>query len=125
MLSLRQGYSNSELYKRAFKLLGSDVMLSSHVTNAQRNDQGVKLVVKNADGSCKLVKAKKLLFTPPPSLKNLAPFNLDSKEKAPLSTWTGTWSFGSVARIPSIPVNSSVFYYSPEAVCYMFALVPM
>ena len=115
-LFVPKGFSNNELYDRALKLLHKDVMLQSQVIAVARNAAGVKLVVQCADGSKKLVKAENLLFTPPPSLHNLAAFDLDSKEKAPLSTWTGTWSFGSVARNPSIPENHTVLYYSPAAV---------
>ena len=114
-LFVPKGFSNSELYIRALDLLREDVLLQSHVTAAERGADGVKLVVQCAGGGKKLVKARRLLFTPPPSLHNLKPFDLDAKEKAPLSTWTGTSSFAAVARIPSIPEKYTVYYTAPAA----------
>ena len=108
-------FSNSELYIRALQFLRKDVMLQSYVAAAERNTDGVKLMVHGADGCKKLVKAKRLLFTPPSSLHNLAPFDLSPKEKAPLTTWTGTWSFAAVARVPSIPENYTVYYTASAA----------
>ena len=107
--------SNSVLYDRAYNLLQDDVLLQSRVTVAHRSEDGVQLVVSSSDGSKKLVKAKRLLFTPPPSVKNLTPFGLSSKERATLSTFTGTWSFAAVARIPSIPSNTTIKFYAPAA----------
>ncbi|KAL9059112.1 MAG: hypothetical protein Q9162_001330 [Coniocarpon cinnabarinum] len=109
------GYSNSELYRRALQLLKDDVMLQNHVVAAERNDDGVKIVTCGADGKEKLIKAKKLLFTPPPSLGNLAPFDLDAKETAPYSTWTGAYTLAAVARIPDIPENTTVLFTAPDA----------
>ena len=107
--------SNSVLYDRAYNLLRDDVLLKSKVTASQRSNNGVELIVRRSNGSKMLVKAKRLLFTPPPSIANLAPFGLSSNERATLSTFTGTWSFTSVARIPCIPANTSVYYYAPAA----------
>ncbi|KAL9112239.1 MAG: hypothetical protein Q9227_003357 [Pyrenula ochraceoflavens] len=115
-LFMPKGLSNSELYNRALNLLRSDVMLQSQVVSSERTNSGVKLVVQGPNGHQKLIKAKRLLFTPPPSLDRLAPFDLDAKEKAPLTTWTGTWSFAAMARIPAIPgANTTVLFTSPSA----------
>ncbi|GAB7363668.1 hypothetical protein MBLNU230_g4238t1 [Neophaeotheca triangularis] len=108
--------SNSLLYSRALQLLNSDVLLNTHVIAGERTDAGVKLLVHSpARGSKKLIKARKLLFTPPPSLANLSPLCPDAAETAALTTWTPTWSFVGVARIPSLPANISVNYFSPQA----------
>ena len=107
--------SNSVLYDRAYDLLKDDVLLQSRVTSGERSSDGVKLVVCGADGSKKLVKAKRLLFAPPPSLKNLAPFGLNANETDVLKTWAPTWSFAAVARIPGVPSNHSIYYYAPDA----------
>lgn len=112
-LFVPQNASNTVLYDRALQLLQADVLLSSNVTSAERNSTGVQLVVQSQDGCQKLIKAKRLLFTPPPSLKNLAPFGPDAQEVAAFSTWTPTWLFAAVARIPVIPSNYSVSYLAP------------
>jgi len=105
--------SNSILYDRALQLLQQDVLLSSMVVTAERNDSGVQLVVQCAGGSKKLIKAKRMIFTPPPSLGNLAVFAPDGQETSAFSTWTDTWSFAAVARIPAIPANYSANWIAP------------
>jgi hypothetical protein len=108
--------SNSVLYDRAYDLIQDDVLLQSRATIGERSTTGVQLVVESTNGtSKKLVKAKRMLFTPPPSVKNLAPFGLEANETAALSTFTGTWSFAGVARIPAIPSGYSVYSYAPDS----------
>ena len=114
-LFVPDGYSNSEIYIRALDFLREDVLLQSRVTEAQREKDGVRLRVTDKDGHCQLICAKQLLFTPPPSTSNLAPFDLDAKETAPLSTWTDTYTFGAIARVPSIPINTTVYFTAPDA----------
>ncbi|KAF2100139.1 hypothetical protein NA57DRAFT_37580 [Rhizodiscina lignyota] len=108
--------SNSVLYDRAYNLLRDDVILQSRVTIGERSANGVKLVIQSKNStSKKLIKAKRMLFTPPPSVRNLEPFGLTGNETAALSTFTGTWSFAAVARIPAIPAGYSVYFYAPDA----------
>ncbi|KAF2475225.1 FAD/NAD(P)-binding domain-containing protein [Lindgomyces ingoldianus] len=107
-----KGNSNSLLYQRAYDLLKDDVLLESRVAEASRELSGIRLVVKREDGTTWLIKAKRLLVTAPPSLPNLEPFDLDKQEKAVFSTWTPTWSFAGVLKVPCIPENYSVSYIS-------------
>ena len=110
-LFMPDGYSNSELYERAYALLADDVLLNSTVSKADRDGEGVKLVVAEKGCKDKLVKAKKLLFTPPPSVHNLEPFGVNAYEKDVLSTFTGTWSFAAVVQAVDVPANTSVYWY--------------
>lgn len=108
--------SNSVLYDRAYNLLQDDVLLNSRVTTGNRSDSGVSLEVQSKNGtSKKLIKAKRMLFTPPPSVQNLQPFGLEANETTALSTFTGTWNFAAVARVPAIPAGYSVYFYAPDA----------
>lgn len=107
--------SNSLLYQKAYDLLKEDVLLHSYVQEAERSNSGVRLVVQNKEGKW-LIKAKRILFTPPPSLDILKPFDVDKREKEVFKTWTDTWSFIGVAKIPCIPENYSINYFSPAAV---------
>jgi hypothetical protein len=109
-------HSNSYLYELAYDLLKDDVLLESEATWVHRTDHGVQLVVESKNGGQKLVKAKQLLFTPPPSVTNLALYGLEANETAALSTFTKTWSFAAVARIPAIPADVNVYWTSPDAV---------
>jgi hypothetical protein len=73
-------YDTHSLFERALTFLGSDALLSSTVTSAMRSNTGVKLVVNTPQGR-KLIKAKKLLITAPPTIDNMKPFGLDTKEQ--------------------------------------------
>jgi hypothetical protein len=108
--------SNSLLYQRAYDLLKEDVLLSSFVKESERTEEGVRLVVETPDGEY-LIQAQRLLFTPPPSLApNLAYYDVEEPEREAFRTWTPTWSFVGVVKIPCIPQNYSIAYISPEAV---------
>ena len=109
-------HSNSYLYEQAYNLLKEDVLISSEATAVHRTDTGVSLLVSARNGTRKLIKAKQLLFTPPPSIENLALYGLDANETAALSTFTKTWSFAAVARIPAITPGTNYYWTSPEAV---------
>ena len=74
-----ENQNTHRLFERALADLGSDVMLSSTVRYALRSKYGVKLIVNTPSGR-KLIKAKKLLITAPPTIENLKPFSLNKKE---------------------------------------------
>ena len=101
-LFLPANVSNSYLYSQAYDLLHEDVLLESEATAVHRTDAGVSLTVSGKNGTRKLIKAKRLLFTPPPSTENLALYGLDANETAALGKFMKTWSFAAVARIPAI-----------------------
>lgn len=70
---------NAEIYVKARAELGEDVLLSSMVKSAARNDSGVSIVVSTPSGE-RSIEASKLLVTIPPVTDNMAPFALDSSE---------------------------------------------
>lgn len=108
--------SNSLVYQRAYEVLKKDVLLRSSIKKAERSDEGVRLVVSTPDGDV-LVKAKRVLWTPYPSLdKNLVPFDVDEKEKEVFAKWIISPSFVGVLHIPCIPENYSIDYVAPAAV---------
>ncbi|EDU51022.1 NAD-binding-8 multi-domain protein [Pyrenophora tritici-repentis] len=106
--------NNGVLYERALALLKSDVLLSSTVKDTKRTSNGVELLVKQGDVEY-IIKARRVLFTAGPSLKNLAPFHPDSKEKAPFSTWTTDAELVGIVKAPCLPENYS-FTYLPSSV---------
>lgn len=73
-------YDSQSLFNMALQELGSNVLLSSTVSQATRSASGVQLVVKTPNGQ-KLIKAKKLLVTAPPKIETMTPLGLDAKEK--------------------------------------------
>ena len=115
-LFLPANVSNSYLYSQAYDLLHEDVLLESEATAVHRTDAGVSLTVSGKNGTRKLIKAKRLLFTPPPSTENLALYGLDANETAALGKFMKTWSFAAVARIPAITLERNYYWTSPAAV---------
>ncbi|KAF2208160.1 hypothetical protein CERZMDRAFT_16932, partial [Cercospora zeae-maydis SCOH1-5] len=107
--------SNSEIYEKAYARIGDDVLLSSTVVAADRDDNdGVRLVVQTANNCKKLIKAKHLLVTPPPSIANLGSLGLDDQESAVFGSSTPRPLQVGLAKIPSIPRNYSVQYVSSK-----------
>ncbi|KAJ5698624.1 hypothetical protein N7462_000629 [Penicillium macrosclerotiorum] len=98
---------NDEIYSVALRRLGSDALLSSSVTAAERPDnpnKRVHLVVKTPLGN-KLIQAKKLLITAPPLVDNLKPFSLDTKETGLFSKWTYSNYFIMLLKNTGLPAG--------------------
>jgi predicted NAD/FAD-binding protein len=112
---LLPGGSNSLVYQRALNLLGSDVLLSSTVHKVQRTSTGAQILVRQGRQEYQ-INAKRILFTAPPSLSVLAPYDLDEKETDVFSQWDITGEIIGVAKIPCIPENTSVSYIPSAAV---------
>jgi hypothetical protein len=107
--------SNSLVYQRALALLGDDVLLSTTVQAVQRTSTGVRLLVKQGSQEY-YIKAKRILYTAPPTLSALSPYGLDEREKAVFSKWSIAGEFIGVAKIPCIPENSSIVYIPKSVV---------
>ncbi|OLN93205.1 Beta-cyclopiazonate dehydrogenase 2 [Colletotrichum chlorophyti] len=91
LLGLSTGYlyapgGNQQVFDKAGEFLGSNVLYSSTVVASKRTDDGVTAVVATAGGR-KLIKAKKLLITIPPTTENLKPFDLDESEISVFEQW--------------------------------------
>ncbi|CAM6128149.1 unnamed protein product [Calypogeia fissa] len=74
---------NSEIYTKAFNVLGeSNVLLCSHViaTNRGSDAEYVKVLVQTSNNVTKLIQAKKLVISIPPKLDNLVGFDLSEEE---------------------------------------------
>ncbi|KAK8025267.1 hypothetical protein PG990_003090 [Apiospora arundinis] len=93
ILGLQSGFvvaqqGNQVVYNKAGAFLGADsVLYNSTVLQLTRSDaDGVTAVIQTAAGP-KLVHAKKLLVTVPPTLGNLATFDLDTTEETLFGQW--------------------------------------
>lgn len=102
------GGDNSALYQNATVELGSSVLLNSQVVAVERSQRsGVELVVKTPSGK-KLIRAKKVLVTIPPTLTNLHPFNLDDQEQQIFGTFIQRYYYTAVIRNSGIPGNTAI-----------------
>jgi hypothetical protein len=64
-----EGY-NSLVYERALELLRRDVLLFSTIHDTRRTSNGVELLIKQDDTDY-LIKARRVLYTAPPSIDNV------------------------------------------------------
>ena len=100
---------NSEIYQKAQAVLSAAnvLLLSSHVIATQRrdsNDGCARLLVSTPSG-LKLVKAKKIMLTIPPTIQNLAHFDLDNTERSLFSQFSTSGYYTTLIRNSSIPDN--------------------
>ena len=70
---------NQEAYLRAQAQFGIDALVNSTVQSAQRDENGVELMVLTSSGQL-TIKAPRLLVAMPPILANMEPLGLDSTE---------------------------------------------
>ncbi|KAF1842662.1 FAD/NAD(P)-binding domain-containing protein [Cucurbitaria berberidis CBS 394.84] len=107
--------SNSLIYQRAHDFLGPDVLLSSTVKDVKRTSTAMTILVKQRDTEY-IIKARRILYSAPPSLRNLSPFQPDEKEAAVFSTWAEDSEFVGIAKISCIPENYSINFIPSVAV---------
>ena len=102
-------HDNSLLYERAqaFLLAANSVSLSSYIIAADRDTTGVKIALLTPTGP-KLILAKKVLITMPPSLQNLAPFFLDSTEEGIFSKFSSSGYYTGLINNTGIPVTFDI-----------------
>ncbi|KXS98128.1 hypothetical protein AC578_9408 [Pseudocercospora eumusae] len=108
--------SNSALYEKAYNLLKKDILLKTAVQSAERSSNGIRLIVKAADGKQTAIDAKQLLIAIPPSESNLGVLKLDQKEQDVFCQLTPTYSFVGIVRTSVLPRNHTVNFISQEAV---------
>ena len=99
---------NSELYEKAQAVLSAAnvLLLRSRVISTKRdsNDGYAQLLISTPSGP-KLIKAKKIIFTIPPTIQNLAPFDLDHTERLLFSQFSTSGYYTALIRNSSIPDN--------------------
>ncbi|CRG90903.1 hypothetical protein PISL3812_07949 [Talaromyces islandicus] len=103
-----------ELYQSAAGVLGHDVLLQTTAVETDRSDSGVSLVVENhADGTKKLIRAKKLLVTFPPLVQSLKGFDLDTTETGLFEKWHWMTYYVAVVNNTGAPEKVTVANSDP------------
>ncbi|KAL2811231.1 hypothetical protein BJX63DRAFT_444267 [Aspergillus granulosus] len=108
VLGIQSGFTtsasmaNGKLYETAQAELGGDVLLSSAVVTMGRSDTGHRILVSTPEGN-QLVLAHRLVVAIPPTLQNLANFDLDDHEAALFSQLDGSYYYTTVLNISGIP----------------------
>ena len=106
-------HNNSQLYGAALQYLAADSLLSSKVALSNRDENGVKLIVKSSSGE-KLVKAKKLIITIPPTKDNMYPFDFDKSETELFSRWQYMNSYVAIFSGSDLPDGLTIVNTSPD-----------
>ncbi|KAK5993915.1 Beta-cyclopiazonate dehydrogenase [Cladobotryum mycophilum] len=106
----------ADIYKKAAAAIGpSNILYQTLVVEARRSeDGGINLVVQSADGCQKMIKAKKLLITMPPTMKNMGPFDLDAKEKSLFRKWHWQNYYAAIVNDSGIPNDLQVSNLDPS-----------
>lgn len=106
--------NNYELYERSHGYLGSDVLVESTVSEASRDSKGVRLKVDTPDGVVN-IRAKKLLITIPPMVRNMEPFGLSGREEELFCRFTATGWYVGIIRAKGLPEGFSYQNADPDA----------
>ncbi|KAF5649995.1 amine oxidase [Fusarium sp. NRRL 52700] len=96
---------NTEIWQKAAKLLGKDVLYESEVVSAKRTESGVKLEVRDKDGHITKINAKRLLITIGPETINPKYFDLSSEELEVFHSAAGNRYFTGIVSHPSLPAD--------------------
>lgn len=114
-----------DLYEAVANFLGEDVLYSSTVSSATRQDGGnIQLTVKDATGKTSCIKAKRLLLACQPTPENLAPFNVDATEKAVFDKMTFTTVYAAIIRHPSLQILNDYLDRSPAPGTLNYTVFP-
>ncbi|ORY63844.1 amine oxidase-like protein [Pseudomassariella vexata] len=122
LLGLQTGYlaapgGNQEVYDKAAAFLGDDVFYESTVLQTSRSN-GTTVVVKTPTGH-KLIKANKLLITVPPTVKNLAGFDLDEAEMSVFNQWNNVPYYVGVVNNTGLPDLTNFLNVDPAAPAFL------
>ncbi|AZM58111.1 hypothetical protein DMA15_34645 [Streptomyces sp. WAC 01529] len=99
--------NNSELYEKAATHLDDDVLLNAELIRVNRSRDLVTIRVGTPQG-LQTILAKKIVFTAPPTQRNLAPFDLDRTERTLFSRFRPHFYYTGLVRLPGVPDTMTV-----------------
>lgn len=108
-------HNNSELYHKAATLLGKDVLYGSTVLERTWDDKDNNLIRIATPTGTKMVRARRLLISIPPTLANMQPFNLDVAEQKLFGKWTWLNSYVAVISETGLPDGIQIINVDPES----------
>ena len=102
-------HDNSEIYEKAQAELGKDVLLQSHIVTTHRDPKAkyAKIYVQTPSGRI-LIRAKKIVLTIPPTLKNLQGFDICAEEKSLFQQFQSGNYYTSLLRNTGIDQRTSI-----------------
>lgn len=112
---IRPKNGTDQLFNKAANYIAEEnIFYETTVSQAKRNSTGVEMIVKNADGTRKLIRAKKLLITFPPTASSLAGFDLSSEESTLFSKWNHKSYYAAAIANTGLPDGINVANTNPD-----------
>jgi hypothetical protein len=98
---------NSEIYQKVTQFLGDDVVFGARVERVERHRNGVTILAMTPEGP-RLVQCQKLVVTCPPTLDNLAAFDLDPVERSTFGRFRSSFYWTSLVTLSGFPAGLTV-----------------
>ncbi|CAI7574847.1 unnamed protein product [Penicillium pancosmium] len=112
---IRPKNGTEQLFNKAANYIAEEnIFYETTVSRAKRNSTGVEMIVKNADGTRKLIRAKKLLITFPPTASSLTGFDLRSEESTLFSKWNHKSYYAAAITNTGLPDGINVANTNPD-----------
>ncbi|KAL4896549.1 hypothetical protein BDV59DRAFT_210178 [Aspergillus ambiguus] len=112
---IRPKNGTDELFNKAANYIDElNIFYESTVSQARRGSTGVELIIEKADGTQRLIRAKKLLITFPPTLSSLRGFDLRPEELSLFAKWTHKNYYAAAVTNTGIPDNINVANTNPH-----------
>ena len=110
---IRPSYGIADLYKRASKVIGSEVLYESKIETVKRSSKGIEVTVRSSNGKSQLIKAKQLLVTIPPTTSHLSGFALDKQEMDLFTKWHYQSYYAVLMNETGIPDGHNIINIDP------------
>jgi hypothetical protein len=96
-----------KLYEAAGNYLGDNVLLNAYVRRVRRDDDIVETLVDSPHGMTR-IRSRKLVWAAPPTLRNLAPVDLDELETATFGKLRAKEYSTGIVKIRGLPAGLSL-----------------
>ncbi|KAE8149067.1 hypothetical protein BDV25DRAFT_168069, partial [Aspergillus avenaceus] len=112
---IRPKNGTDELFNKAANYIDpQNIFYSTTVSKTERNATGVELLVEDADGAQKLIRARKLLVAFPPTLSSLRGFDLREDESSLFAKWTHKNYYAAAVTNTGVPDGVNVANTNPD-----------
>ncbi|KAJ5182508.1 hypothetical protein N7492_000124 [Penicillium capsulatum] len=112
---IRPKNGTGELFSKAANYIDEqNIFYETTVSEAKRNSNGVEMIVQSTDGSRKLIKAKKLLVTFPPTISSMGGFDLRKEESSLFSKWNHKNYYAAAVTNTGLPDGINVANTNPD-----------
>jgi hypothetical protein len=91
-----------------------NIFYETTVLQTTRNATGVEIIIQSANGSQKLIRAKKLLITFPPTLSALRGFDLREEESSLFSRWSHKNYYAAAVTNTGLPDGINIANTNPD-----------